>query len=489
MSRINEFRTAVEATFTAALPVLRSCAVQFGRFDLDELQRNTIRAPALRIGVIRAPVQASAGGSYDVGLEIAAFAIAEGKEPGRDADAWAIAEAVLAVLSPRQRFGLARIGAPQGLRIAPLISGQFDRRGVSVVAVEWTQALREVTAGVFAEGEPIELTLDVNGAPFWPPPPDDTLPDDSLPEDGRPAWVPAGAAFYLNALADRAWINGRAYAALEDLIASPDADFARPTVGTGVVDGALVTFALNTPRLTDGGLLIEDASTNLILTSTDVREGTGWLGWWNQPSLANLTGGIADPFGGNGAVRWNAAATSGSGSGIRGGRIAVNAGALADQTEVTSSMWVRASDAYSSFLFSVNSVGVGNTGLTTTWTRKTHTANYRTGSSAAADERVILFGDESNENVNIDVFGPQCEPGNKATSYIPTTGSSATRAADALTLAVEDGTYDVTVTFDDDSTQTLSVIVVDGGGWGVPTDLDRPHIKTILGVATSGGGA
>ncbi|WP_417766724.1 hypothetical protein [Stappia sp.] len=166
MSRINAFRTALETTFAAALPQLRSCDAQFGRFDLDELQRNTIKAPALRVAILRAPVMINAGGSYDAALECAAFAVTDGKGESRDADAWKIAEAALAVLSPRQRFGLPSIGAPGDLRISPLLTGHLDRRGVSVVALEWKQTLREVTVGVFEDGGPIELEIEVNGEPF-----------------------------------------------------------------------------------------------------------------------------------------------------------------------------------------------------------------------------------------------------------------------------------------------------------------------------------
>ncbi|WP_425086994.1 hypothetical protein [Stappia sp.] len=168
MSRINAFRSAVETTFKAALPTLKSCELQLGRFDLDELERNSIRTPGLRIGVLRAPVQSNADGSYDLPLECAAFAIVQGSEPARDNDAWAMAEAVLAILSPRQRFGLDNIGAPSKLRIAPVLSGKMDRRGVSVVAVEWTQVLRNATAGVFANSPTIDLIFEVNGEPFDP---------------------------------------------------------------------------------------------------------------------------------------------------------------------------------------------------------------------------------------------------------------------------------------------------------------------------------
>ncbi|MAA97780.1 hypothetical protein [Stappia sp.] len=166
MSRLNAFRSALETTFQAALPALRSCEAQFGRFDLDELKRHSIKAPGLRLAVLRAPVIVQADSSYDLDLECAAFAVAEGREETRDADALAVAEAVLAVLGPRQRFGLDSISAPRDMRISPLLTGNLDRRGVSVVAIEWKQRLLNVTAGVFEPGVTIDLRLEVNGEPF-----------------------------------------------------------------------------------------------------------------------------------------------------------------------------------------------------------------------------------------------------------------------------------------------------------------------------------
>lgn len=163
MSRLNAFRSALETTFQAALPVLRSCEAQFGRFDLDALKQTGIKAPGLRLAVLRAPVIVTADASYDLDLECAGFAVAEGREATRDADALAIAEAVLAVLGPRQRFGLDSISSPRDMRISPLLTGSLDRRGVSVVALEWKQRLLNVTAGVFEPGATIDLRLEVNG--------------------------------------------------------------------------------------------------------------------------------------------------------------------------------------------------------------------------------------------------------------------------------------------------------------------------------------
>lgn len=75
----------------------------------------------------------------------------------------------------------------------------------------------------------------------------------------------------------------------------------------------------------------------------------------------------------------------------------------------------------------------------------------------------------------------QTEAGTKATSYIPSGASLGTRAADALILNPAAGDYEITLTFDDESTQLLADQANAGGGWLVPVGLDRPCINTIAG--------
>jgi hypothetical protein len=61
-------------------------------------------------------------------------------------------------------------------------------------------------------------------------------------------------------------------------------------------------------------------------------------------------------------------------------------------------------------------------------------------------------------------------------------GSTTQKAADALTLSPNPGTYDITATFDDYSTQVLSGVVIGGEGWVVPTNLNRPYVRSLSGV-------
>ena len=109
---------------------------------------------------------------------------------------------------------------------------------------------------------------------------------------------------------------------------------------------------------------------------------------------------------------------------------------------------------------------------TTTWTRVavSGTANYTSEYAAPIDN--------AGGTGSLYIFGAQCETGTVATSYIPTTSSTATRAADQMSFTIPSGIGHVTYTFDDNSTQTIAV---SAGAYTVPTNLNRPWIETIVG--------
>ena len=77
-------------------------------------------------------------------------------------------------------------------------------------------------------------------------------------------------------------------------------------------------------------------------------------------------------------------------------------------------------------------------------------------------------------------WAAQVEAGLVATSYVSTTTTTATRMADALSFTIPSGIGHLTYTFDDNSTQ---VVAVSAGAYTVPTNLNRPWIKTIVGSA------
>lgn len=93
-------------------------------------------------------------------------------------------------------------------------------------------------------------------------------------------------------------------------------------------------------------------------------------------------------------------------------------------------------------------------------------------------------------NVYIDHF--QLELGSKMTSYIPTSGATASRSADVATVDLKTARYSpkgpvsLRYTFDDGTTQTVTSVSLTSGAFVIPTSLNRRKIKSVLNLTTEG---
>lgn len=158
--RINAFRAAVITAIKAKVPLAKSVDPQFGRFDLDELERNSIRAPAIRIAVLTGKVPATASGQSEAALQCAAFVVTDGKD--RDEAGWTIAEAIATLMHSGQMWGLTRLGTPERVSIQPVVSASIRDRGVAIIAVEWSQPLRALGSNLFDEDGVLLRELYIN---------------------------------------------------------------------------------------------------------------------------------------------------------------------------------------------------------------------------------------------------------------------------------------------------------------------------------------
>lgn len=214
-------------------------------------------------------------------------------------------------------------------------------------------------------------------------------------------------------------------------------------------NGVLQTAAIDEPRenhvLVDGewvsqGLLIEpEAATNLVPNTLLTDPPTSTQG------NVTITTGESDPFGGNRGVRIQVTASSGSRH--------VNFYNLGDSTEYqTSSCWakVNAGDMGETVLKNRAPSDVPFSGDWGFYTLTDSSNGFR------------YFGVQSTSDIDVTVCLPQVETGLVATSFIPTTDSPVTRAADVVSsVEVERGQDDLSAPLTEEYNPRQGTWVID----------------------------
>lgn len=261
--------------------------------------------------------------------------------------------------------------------------------------------------------------------------------------------------------------------------------FARASAAYGTTQGGVLqSFASGVPRITDKGLLPEAAATNLCLYSGD-QTNAAW-------TATNMT------------VAMNAVGPDGVANS------AATLTATAGNATLTQSFTI--ASAVKDFSFYMRRVtGSGNIDMTldngTGWTTKTLTTQWQrfditqTLANPVIGVRIVTNGDV------IEVYGSGLEATGYATSYIPTTTASVTRAADVISIGSITGLdYPLTLFAEferaSDTGATETLFSVDDGDatdraelYVSSADGTRLHVRTAsvlnadisLGAATSVG--
>jgi len=232
----------------------------------------------------------------------------------------------------------------------------------------------------------------------------------------------------------------------------PSVTYARTGAATALtVAGAVMSFAANAPQLTDRGLLLEAAATNLDPNSLTI----GGTGWTTNASPTITQNAATAPDGTMTAVRVQSAASN---SGPWRGSVS-----LANATTYTRSLWLKdnggsvktvrlgvgqavfggaggdrnvtvnvADGTLSNIdpVYSATSVFAGENG----WRRVSLTF---TTTSASASAAFTIYGSES--GVDFLVWDHDLEAGAVASSSIITTGATATRGLPTATIIVPTG--------------------------------------------------
>lgn len=254
--------------------------------------------------------------------------------------------------------------------------------------------------------------------------------------------------------------------------------------------GTLTAFTANAGRRTDLGLMVEPAATNICLQSQTLDNGT-----WSRTNLSGVTAdttaapdgtttaeklvedGLTNAHAISQIITTTAAPYTFSAYIKPAGR---NFCALYETSAAKGSYFNVSSPAALGILngtpTSVRITALGN-GWCLCEITLTLTASSTVNIFDSINGSAFNYGGDGSSGVY--AWGAQLELGTKATSAITTTTASATRTAENIQFTVPAGITNLTYTFDDNSTQLVSG--VSAGTYTIPTNLNRPQIKTIVG--------
>lgn len=304
----------------------------------------------------------------------------------------------------------------------------------------------------------------------------------------RPAGVPAGASMYVDFVARRAWRGLVAPVEFEDMFSCT-----RSTIGYAeTAAGDWGEFAIDEARITDRGLLIEPAATDISMypiegsswtlaqaTASDDVDGP-YLGIFTDPQVVTST-----------ATTLNTRARS-STAGT----------AVVASTQYALTFWVKAGSTSLVGLFGTVSAGTSRLTIDLANGYSVVSSSNSRGDMTFVSGRLVagvheikaLWTPSATAGADIGagpgagisgetmiVVGFRMEAG--SIHYSPSgpgAGSPVTRSADSVVLALPSGTHDLTFTFDDGSTQ---VVTGQSGTPAIPTNLNRRIVRSVKAVA------
>jgi hypothetical protein len=238
--------------------------------------------------------------------------------------------------------------------------------------------------------------------------------------------TPPGATVSLNFLTSQ-FLNGVASA--NSIGALEGWSFTRAGSAYGTASaGGLTSFATDTARVTDQGLLIEAAATNVSDESQTI-DAAGWVATGTVTKTANHA---VAPDGTTTADR----VELGAGASYIGNSTATG---LTNGQPCTLSFWAKGVSAGQAIGVRSGVTGTNSTRtLTTAWQRFTWTFN------AGGTSEVVQFADGdlvsgAAATCDFHLWGVQLENGSTASSYIPTVAAAVTRPAEVASLTIPAG--------------------------------------------------
>lgn len=249
---------------------------------------------------------------------------------------------------------------------------------------------------------------------------------------------------------------------------APGWAFSRSTANYAAdLTGTLTSFAIDAPRVTDKGLLIEGAATNVLLQS-QTFDNASWT------SLISGSG-LAPVVTANAATAPDGTATADQvvfslNGGSASGDISMLSQALtglSSSTAYAGGLWIKSATPCTILFRHVAGGAYSSLSVTTSWQRFT-----------VAETSIAIVGDFQfglrgvigpTGSATVQVWGGQLETGSVNSSYIPTTTVAVARGADVATLTLSGAsTADVTANGTTTRAAAASPLVLgaaSGGAW------------------------
>lgn len=319
-----------------------------------------------------------------------------------------------------------------------------------------------------------------------------------------PTWMEPGSAFHIK---PRSWsyIDGTEFTSFTNYVNTPSAGvFARASKAYGLTStGTFTTFASGVPAVTDLGLLMEVAETNLIGYSMLPDAG-------GTNTNVTVTTGQEGAFG-NGAVLITGNGASGAHNKAYGANTYTSGtpyiiyGIVEDLSSGCLQIWMPSAcfgtQVYANFdLSGDGATGTKGTNTTTSGILKLATGRFliwitatATGTAAGAVAFALVAATNSARNLSSTSTASFIISGYQVvanattwSSPIDTNGvdlAPQSRAAVSLTIKPPADTYDITYKFGDGTAdQTVTGVVIGAGGYEIPLPLNGRFITDIIGV-------
>lgn len=130
----------IAARISAALPELRECAGMVGGFDVEELKRQGLRAPAIRVSRLGVqPMQALAGPHDRFAVAMAAFVVTRDQMGLPRDEAMSNIVAALLQMVPENCWGESGVGPAQQIEERVLVGREARAITAALSAVTWRQ--------------------------------------------------------------------------------------------------------------------------------------------------------------------------------------------------------------------------------------------------------------------------------------------------------------------------------------------------------------